>query len=101
MLQYAVAGLVSYRRIDQFLAEEDIVKANTDSSRQDSNKIGFENATFTWSGAPFGRVSEEPGFELQKLDINFRTQGINLVIGSVASVSIVVFAIRNVRSRLG
>lgn len=80
--------LISAQRVDALLEEEETAKyavVSTPSTAEDP-KVGFVNATFTWTSAD-AAVNDPTIFKLQNLNLRFPLDGLSLVVGPVGSVS--------------
>lgn len=82
---------VSVDRIEEFLAEGETDKYRQleDSGRYsdegNTNKIGFDKATFTWNMDLVGSPSSERPFTLKNVDVNFNIGSLNLIVGPTGS----------------
>lgn len=102
ILMDLVSARVSMRRIDQFLAEDE-VRHTSDfeglhdddqpqvTNSEDSKKIGFQNATFQWHTDTTGDRSDEAetavntSFKLRDLDVMFPVGELSVVCGATGS----------------
>jgi ABC-type bacteriocin/lantibiotic exporter with double-glycine peptidase domain len=75
-------GLVSFRRIEGFLNEEETQKYEQLGYREAprDNVIGFKNATFTHSTA-----TSDEAFTIRNLDVNFIPGKLNVIVGRTGS----------------
>jgi ABC-type multidrug transport system fused ATPase/permease subunit len=74
--------MVSLKRIDQYLNEEeeiDVLKDSSYSTADDSPS--FSNATLSWSKPE----AEDNQFQLQDLDVTFSKGELNLIVGPIGS----------------
>ena len=76
MLSFVIQSKVSLDRVQEFLDEEDTKKY--DQVTISRNKLGFQNATFTWD-----RNNQE--FKLKDLSIDFKIGKLNVIIGPTGS----------------
>lgn len=75
-------------RIEEFLSEEETGKYSqleydgTNSDSDDTAKIGFDNATFSWE-SDYKRNRDEAGspFSLKDIDVKFVLGSLNLIVG--------------------
>ncbi|ODV96391.1 hypothetical protein PACTADRAFT_49751 [Pachysolen tannophilus NRRL Y-2460] len=73
---------VSFDRIEAFLDEQETNKYEIlDNYHQNNNtnRIGFQNASFQWSN------KRKDGFKLLDLDVDFKLDTLNVVVGSTGS----------------
>lgn len=77
------------QRIEEFLREGEVPEWASSLKSKDSlrpndgdNRLGFENATFTWDVAPRG---EQSRFTLGPLDITFPVGQLSLISGPTGS----------------
>lgn len=83
MLSFVVQSKVSLERIEEFLKEPETTKYEQLVMERDENSpdVGFQNATFSWSTS-----SNAPNdFKLRSIDIAFKKNKLNVVIGSTGS----------------
>ena len=87
-LSQFLSTLVSCRRVDALLGEEETAKYAVVASPVTASdpKIGFVNASFTWGNADNALVDNSV-FKLLDLNLAFVLDGLNLVVGSVGAVS--------------
>ncbi|CAR30690.1 bile acid-transporting ATPase YBT1 [Lachancea thermotolerans CBS 6340] len=76
MLSYVIQSKVSLDRVQEFLEEEETEKYEQITVHR--NKIGFENATFSWD-------RKNPDFKLKNMNIDFKLGKLNVVIGPTGS----------------
>lgn len=79
-------GRVSIERVENFLSETETAKHDqlgSVTSTQHSSKIGFENATFSWTSttAPISQSD----FKLRDVDISFHVGKLNVIVGPTGS----------------
>lgn len=67
---------ISFQRIQDFLNEKDTYKYNLYEGSTDTEKLGFENLSFSWGTGQF---------ELHNLNINFQINALNVIIGATGS----------------
>ncbi|KAK7408556.1 hypothetical protein QQX98_009261 [Neonectria punicea] len=72
--------LVSLRRVEDFLAEEETGKHLVLQNATASDGIDFEDATFAWPGKQ-GPAAGSDGFTLKDLNLNFKVGEPNVVLG--------------------
>ena len=89
MLTSLLSTLVSCSRIDALLEEEETAKYSVVATPCTAGdpKIGFVNATFTWNNAQEA-LDDANVFKLSDLNLRFALDGLNLIVGSVGSVSL-------------
>ncbi|KIY70079.1 P-loop containing nucleoside triphosphate hydrolase protein [Cylindrobasidium torrendii FP15055 ss-10] len=91
-----IAGKVSLDRMDKFLVETELLDTHTTASPDNvfigvappEGKVGFNNATFTWSASALDDGSVTPsrrGFTLSIDHLVFQEGCINLVVGATGS----------------
>ena len=79
---------VSMKRIDEFLSEPEVedwacsLKSAANINQGERSKIGFENASFEWGGAP---KSETSRFSLGPLNVEFPEGKLTLISGATGS----------------
>lgn len=81
-------ALVSIRRIDEFLAEEETAKYDILKRPSSTNDpvIGFTDASFTWSGVD--DALEDPSvFRIADLNLNFPVGKMSIILGPGRSMS--------------
>ncbi|GME74020.1 unnamed protein product [Ambrosiozyma monospora] len=78
---WAIRANVSLTRINEFLSEAETTKYDqlTKPGTSTSPKVGFENATFAWD------TEEDTTFKLHDLNISFKVEKLNLIVGPTAS----------------
>ncbi|SCW00905.1 LAFE_0D00716g1_1 [Lachancea fermentati] len=76
MLSFVIQSKVSLDRVQEFLDEEETEKYEQLSVSR--NRIGFENATFTWD-------RKNPDFRLKNLNLDFKVGKLNVIIGPTGS----------------
>lgn len=83
-----VSALVSCHRVDEFLREEETDKYSQHNAENpaDVNRVGLENATFTWAGNDSVKTDDSSKFRLSDITLDFQTGGLSLIVGSVGSV---------------
>jgi ABC-type multidrug transport system fused ATPase/permease subunit len=81
MLSFVVQSKVSLDRIEKFLDEPESTKYEQLIFPRDENSpaVGFQNATFSWS------VNSSTDFKLRDLNISFKKNQLNIVIGPTGS----------------
>lgn len=86
MLVNVLQALVSLRRIDAFMAEEDTSKYSIVRPRTSSSDpvVGFTNGTFTWSDEQLAR-DDATVFRLRNLNLSFPVGKFSIVLGPVGS----------------
>lgn len=85
-----ISSLVSCTRVDQFLQEKDTTRFSTAASQPEEGEadIGFVNASFSWSAGDRLDGRDSGNVQLRNLSLSFKSGGLNLIIGPVASVSL-------------
>ncbi|SCV05082.1 LANO_0G18074g1_1 [Lachancea nothofagi CBS 11611] len=76
MLSFVIQSKVSLDRVQDFLNEDETEKY--EQITINSDKIGFENATFSWD-------RKNPDFKLKTLNVEFKIGKLNVVIGPTGS----------------
>ena len=90
MMAYVLSSLVSVRRIDAFLREDETLKyaqllRQDDDFGSEHPYVGFtEKATFAFTDED-DKVEDGSAFALRDLDITFPTGQLSIVVGSVGS----------------
>lgn len=81
MTSYVIQSKVSLDRVGEFLDEEETTKYDQlgQTPGPDSPYIGFENASFSWD------ESSDNDFKLRDLNIAFKPEKLNVVIGPTGS----------------
>ncbi|GAA5985560.1 hypothetical protein JCM11641_007994 [Rhodosporidiobolus odoratus] len=82
----SLQALVSLRRIDEYLHEEETHKYSIlqEAASDGSSKIGFVNATFTWAAEDNARADTDV-FRLDNLNLRFPEEKLSIILGPVGS----------------
>ncbi|GAA5979907.1 hypothetical protein JCM11641_007582 [Rhodosporidiobolus odoratus] len=86
MFVNTLQALVSLRRIDEYLHEEETHKYSIlqEAAFDGSSKIGFVNATFTWAAEDNARADTDV-FRLDNLNLRFPEEKLSIILGPVGS----------------